>query len=247
MLSGWFLLIKYWQLNWRRWDWVLRQYQLPSSKNGYWFAKLNYFNFPSLVPASIRPLFVKEILAHIRNPHYMRLKLISLILYIISIGVAEIYLSENYDILILILTLFLIWEHYSHQFNEKYVSKEPINFFKALPFKYYQYSLAKFFSESLYILIIIIICMTAAFLHGLSPTKILNLLVIITVFAFFILYLITIIRIIFYDNPRFAGYAYHFLVIFTFVMSWNFYLVGPFITLMIILYLHFWSYRIFVK
>jgi hypothetical protein len=70
---------------------------------------------------------------------------------------------------------------------------------------------------------------------------------IISLFSIFILYIITIIRIIFFDNPRFAGYAYHFLIIFTLVMIFNFYLVGPLITLLLIIYLNYISYRQFQK
>jgi hypothetical protein len=70
---------------------------------------------------------------------------------------------------------------------------------------------------------------------------------IISLFSIFILYIITIIRIIFFDNPRFAGYAYHFLIIFTLVMISNFYLVGPVITLLLIIYLNYVSYRQFQK
>ena len=70
---------------------------------------------------------------------------------------------------------------------------------------------------------------------------------IITLFSIFVLYIITLIRVIFYDNPRAAGYAYHILIIFTVVMTIQFYFVGPIITLFIIIYLHFKSYHQFVR
>lgn len=247
MLLGWIFLIRYWNSHWISWDIILLKFRPIIQRGGQYFTKLTYANFPSLIPRSLRPFFVKDVLGYLRNKSYMRLKLVSLIIYIFLIIVIEIYFRQNYSALISIFTLLLVWEHYSHQFNEKYVMKEPRSLIKVLPIRYYQFSLAKFLSEFLFILVILMILFTSLLCHGLPWNQIIGITALITLFALFVLYMITIIRVIFFDNPRFAGYAYHFMIIFTLVMSYNFYLVGPMITLLIIFYLQFVSYRQFVK
>ena len=107
--------------------------------------------------------------------------------------------------------------------------------------------LAKFISEFLYILIIILILSIFLIIHGLSLLNILIFLGMVFTFSVFILYLMILMRTLFYDNPRFAGYAYHLTVIFTVIMTLNFYLVGPLITVGILIYLNIKSYRQFIN
>ena len=141
----------------------------------------------------------------------------------------------------------LIWEHYSHQFNDKYVTKESSYLIKVMPVKFYQYCLSKILGEFIYILLILIVVLIATIIHGVSLQHIFIILLIISLFSLFVLYTITLIHVIFYDNPRTSGYAYHFLVIFTLVMNFQYYLVGPLMTLFMLIYLHFKSYRQFVR
>jgi len=195
----------------------------------------------------VQPLFLKEILSHIRNKNYMRLKIISLFIYVVILILVDLYYLDYYENAVSLLTLLLIWEHYSHQFNEKYVTKEPRYFLKVLPIKFYQYCLSKFLGEFIYISFILIIVFVITFLHGIPLQNIVTILGFIGLFSLFVLYIMTLIRVIFYDNPRAAGYAYHFLIIFTLVMNFQYYLVGPLITLFLIIYLHFKSYRQFVS
>ena len=196
---------------------------------------------------TLKPFIVKEFLSHLRNKNYIRLKIISLVIYLTILIVIDIFYQDYFASAISFLTILLIWEHYSHQFNEKYVMKESRFFIRVLPVRYYQYGLSKFFTEFFYITLILIIVFILSLIHQIELIKILNILGIVMLFSIFVLYIITIIRIIFYDNPRMAGYAYHFLIIFTLVMIYNFYLVGPVITLFIILYLQLISYRQFTR
>jgi hypothetical protein len=57
--------------------------------------------------------------------------------------------------------------------------------------------------------------------------------------------LITMIafQIIFYDDPRTGGYAYHFSIIFFVVMSLNYYFTGPLLTVLFLLFYVYKSYR----
>jgi hypothetical protein len=244
---GWIILARFWNKHWKTWDQTLNRYRPAAQKSGQALSKLTYFSFPGLFINSFRPFLIKEFLSHIRNKNYMRLKIISLVLYISVLILIEIFYFDHFSSAISILTILLIWEHYSHQFNEKYVLKESPVFLKALPVSYIQYSVSKFLSEFLYIVLILMIIFLLAVIHQIEWIKILNILGIVTLFSVFVLYIITMVRVLFYDNPRLAGYAYHFLIIFTFVMIYNFYLVGPIITLFIILYVQYLSYRQFSR
>jgi hypothetical protein len=245
--GGWIILKRYWNKYWQTWDQTLNRYRPIVQKYGQNLSKLTYFNFPLTFLKSLRPFLIKEVLSHIRNKNYVRLKVISLVLYLSILILIGIFYFDYYASAISLLTILLIWEHYSHQFNEKYVIKESRFFMKVLPVTYLQYSISKFLSEFLYIILILIIIFILSLLHNVEGTKILNVLAIVTLFSIFVLYIITMVRVLFYDNPRLAGYAYHFLIIFTLVMIYNFYLVGPIITLFVILYIQYISYRQFSR
>jgi hypothetical protein len=244
---AWIILSKYWNKHWQTWDQTLNRYRPISQKYSQNLSKLNYFNFPLKFLTSLRPFLIKEFLSHLRNKNYMRLKIISLALYLFILILVDIFYFDYYTSAISLLTILLIWEHYSHQFNEKYVIKESLFFMKVLPVSYFQYSISKFLSEFLYIFLIMIIVLILTLAHNIELVKIFNVLGIVTLFSIFVLYIITMVRVLFYDNPRLAGYAYHFLIIFTLVMIYNFYLVGPIIALFIILYIQFISYRQFSR
>ena len=244
---AWIILLWYWNKNWENWDQILNKYRPISQRSTQALSNLTYFKFPQIFMKSLRPFLLREFLSHIRNKNYIRLKIISLIVYLASLILVGIFYSGYFTSAISVLTILLIWEHYSHQFNEKYVIKESLIFMKVLPIKYYQYSLSKFISEFIYIIIILLLIIILTIIQGIEIIKILNILGIVVLFSVFVLYIITLIRIIFYDNPRMAGYAYHFLIIFTMVMIYNFYLVGPIITLCVVLYIQFISYRQFTR
>jgi hypothetical protein len=241
-----FLIYRYWKKHGDGWDAVLYKFGIPI-QDIQPRLKINYHNFPAIVPKRIRPIFVKDILAYIRNRHYLKIKLISLLLYIALIILIEIQYTQYFIQTISVLTFLIIWEHYSHQFNEKYVMQESEIFLKTQPLTYYQYSLASIYSEFLFILPILIVFTISSFIHGLDWSTILTMASLIVLFSIFVLYVITLIRVIFFDNPRFAGYAYHFLIIFALVMNLNFFLVGPIITIATIIYLQYLSYHHFVK
>ena len=247
LLFGWIYLYKYWQSQWIFADKILLRFRTTILRSGQYFKKLTYNNFPAIIPKSIRPFFIKDVLGYLRNRNYMRLKLITLLLYVLILIVIDVYFNQHYNALISIMTILLVWEHYSHQFNEKYVMNEPRSLIKVLPVRYYQFSIAKFLSEFLFIVLILGIVSLSMVFHRLPLHQLVEIVTLILLFSIFVLYMITIIRVIFYDNPRFAGYAYHFMIIFTLVMTYNFYLVGPIITISIIVYLQFFSYRQFVR
>jgi hypothetical protein len=247
ILAALTIAFRVWEQHSQDWDQILNRNRPVAHKSNQTLSKLTYFNFPRLIPKSLRPFLIKEFLSHLRNKNYMRLKIFSLAVYLSLLIVIATFYFEYYTSAISILTILLIWEHYSHQFNEKYVLKESRFYIRALPITYLQYSLSKFLSEFLYIILILILILILTVLYDIEVIKIVNVLGIVTLFSVFVLYLITMIRVLFYDNPRMAGYAYHFLIIFSMVMIFNFHLVGPIITIFVILYIQFISYRQFTR
>jgi hypothetical protein len=67
------------------------------------------------------------------------------------------------------------------------------------------------------------------------------------VFLLSVLILTTMLnfQMLFYEDPRYAGYAYHFSVIFFVVMSYNYRFVGPLVTLFMAGYFFYKNYRYF--
>ena len=236
-----------WQKIWMHWDTILQQITPSQDTPSTSWIRVTYFNFPKLVPGKIHPLFVKEILSHLRNRNYMRLKTISIALLIMLLLVIDAYFDDNYKSIFIMVCLGFIWYHYSHQFNEKYVLPESITFLRTMPFHFFQIGLAKFLSEFLYILLFSLIISCALLLHGCSYTEIIQVVSILFFFSIMVLSTITIFRIFFHDNPRAAGYAYHFVIIFFLIMiASQFYLVGPIVIFSLLIYFSYLSYRQFV-
>ena len=211
----------------------------------YWFNKvkksvraqsftfIQYHDFPKIM----RPLFARETLVSLRNIRYIRLKLISTMLYILLLLAGHEYFPDNYIHFVAAVTFLFIWLHYAYQFNEKYVQPEFPLFMRTMPVKFFTLVSARILSELIYILLLLVLQNVVLMLAGTAIATILYLSAGIIIFAGFILYIIAIVRIQFYHNPRLAGYAYHFLVIFSVMMIANFYLVGPLITGSLIIYL----------
>ena len=143
--------------------------------------------------------------------------------------------------------IIFIWVHYSSQFNEKYVLPENDVLMKTMPFSYLQIWIAKFSFEMLFALFLALVTPLFLWTAGVNAATIFSILLILLLFAVFILTIMTTLRISFYEQPRLAGYAYHFLVIFSAVMIMNFYLVGPIVILGLLFFLIIRGYLQFSK
>ena len=53
-------------------------------------------------------------------------------------------------------------------------------------------------------------------------------------FAIAVLSIVINFQILFYDNPRLAGYAYHFTILFIVIMSLNYRFVGPLVSVFLL-------------
>ena len=241
----WFRL---WNDIWRQSDTILRNNLPVKNEWKSLWQRISYSNFPKIVPLKIHPLFVREILSHLRNRDYVRLKIISVILLVVILKILDSYFIENYKSIFILTCLVFIWYHYTHQFNEKYTFAESKYFLKTTPFYFYQICLAKFLSEFLFTLIFLFIIVIGLLIHGSTISEIMQVFTILSLFSIFVLATTVIFRILFYDNPRTAGYAYHFVILFSVTMlAAEFYLVGPIIILFLLFYFSYLSYRQFVK
>jgi len=200
---------------------------------------VTYDQIPGFLPAGIQPYFSREILGHIRNRNYMRMKILSLLLFIIIL----IFLGNTRPDFIPVLCFIFCWLHYAHQFNEKYIFSESKDLITTLPVRYYQIWFSKFVSEIILLLPILIISLFALMLYEAPVIKGLMIFSALVLFSILLLFIITNIRLIFLENVRMAGYAYHFLVIFSVIMIANFFLVGPIVILGLLVYLSILSYR----
>ena len=209
--------------------------------------KINYHNLPSLWFTSLHPLLAKEFLGRIRNKNFMRMKIINLSILIAVLLFSQGYFPESYPQVAALISFIFIWIHYTHQFNEKYVFKEPRQILNMLPLSYRQIWLAHFLLETGFLIPVLLIFLSALLLYGSAAQQILLLMLALLLFSFFILYTITNVRMIFYDDPRLAGYAYHFLIIFSAIMISSFYLAGPLVVIFLLLYTHYLSFRNFAR
>ena len=241
------LLLLRWKNFWFDWDNYIRKTNIDSTqqkRKNRWFA---YSDFNKLPLPKISPLFAKEMLNYLRNRKFIRMQIFSIIIFCMILVFLQIKVHENFVLYSSAVTILFIWQHFSLQFNEKYMKADSAVFIKTLPFKYYQIWIAKFISEFLFVFCLLLFLPILYLLMGLPIVEIYQSLFVIILFSLVVLATIINFKIIFFDRPRFAGYAYHFFVIFVFVMSINYYLVGPIIALILLIYFTFYSYREFAR
>ena len=123
----------------------------------------------------------------------------------------------------------LIWTHYSSHFNEKYVFAEPSWFIKTLPIRFRHLFAAKYFAEIGFVTLLIFGVFVFFQFCGLELNEQFIWLIALFVFANVILFTMLNFKIMFFNNPRLAGYAFHFAMFFMIIMVLNFRLVGPII------------------
>ena len=152
---------------------------------------------------------------------------------------------ENKDVFMALLTGIIIWLHYNNYFNEKYVQPEPDWYFHTVPFRFRHLWLSKFLVEFIFISFILAVFWILLFITGFNIIEQLNLLMLMLAFSIVVLSIMLNFQIMFYDDPRLAGYAYHFTIIFLMIMIVNYRLVGPLISIVLLTFYFYKSYRYF--
>lgn len=194
-----------------------------------WFKKSAFQTSGGLVL-----LIKKELLGLWRNPRYRRLKVLTWIFYMA--GLTGLYFSGNpdYDMWMMFFSAALFFLHYNVHFNAKYVSPDSEWFLRTLPIPFYRVWISKFSSEILYVLFLILSQLLFLIAVGTATWIQLNWIGALLLFAVAVLSVVINFQILFYDNPRLAGYAYHFTILFIVILSLNYRLVGPLTSLFLL-------------
>lgn len=180
-----------------------------------------------ILPMKMQALFKAYILMVWRNPQSRRLKLITLLSYIVLLNLLRSTLNGDVYMWLTLAGMLFIYLHYSNYFNKKYVLPEADWFFLTLPHRYWHIWSAKFFAESLFIILLLLCHWLFLLFWGVGFQAQLHLLGLLFLFSLFTVSAMLNFQILFYDDPRLGGYAYHFMILLILVMSVNYRLVGP--------------------
>jgi hypothetical protein len=182
-----------------------------------------------------RKLLQKEWQSAWRNPHYRHLKLVTAALYVPVQIILFNQLRTNRDMWMMLTSAALFWLHFTSYFNPKYVLPEPEWLFRAQPVSFVKLWMAKFTAEFVFVLGLLTAQWLFLMVSGADPVTQINWMGALALFAVAVLSLTLHFQILFFDNPRQAGYAYHLTVLFMVILSANFRLVGPLISLIFLI------------
>lgn len=141
--------------------------------------------------------------------------------------------------------LFLVWWHYSQFFTPQFGQKEPEWFFKTLPLPFGPYFSARFFAEFWFVLLVLIAFSLTLHLNGIPLTEHWQLLLALFLASIAILIFMIAFQIIFFDDPKTAGFTFYFSVLFFFVLTlWDHFL-GPLTCVVFLIFYLVKSYRFF--
>ncbi len=190
---------------------------------------------PRLFGRRVRALWQKEVLSLWRNPRYRRLKLLHLLLLLAANSWAFTLPAETQVFALTLIAATWLWLHYSHGFNEKYAHADDDIFLLTLPLRLRHLLAAKYLAE-LPALLLLFAVQGAFMVLASGSTVALQALIVLFIFAHFVLLIMLNFRILFHNDPRSAGYLYHFVVLFIGLMSYNYRLVGPLVALGLLIY-----------
>ncbi len=196
-----------------------------------------------LTGSKSRSLFLKDFMNLWRNPHYLKNKMVVLLLLPVS-GILCFKITPAHAVGAFSVVLgLLIWHHYSTFFSNRFVQAEPEWFFRLLPIPFFGLIISRFLLEFIFVAIMLGIYSGMLWLFNIPPQAQWQLLLLLTFLSAVALLTMITFRIIFFDDQRTAGYAYHFSLIFFVVMSLNYYFLGPILTILFLIVYFYKSYR----
>ncbi len=184
--------------------------------------------------------FSKEIL---RNPLFLKAKGLLILLLFAGLLICKNRFADHMVESFTIVAFLLIYWHYSQYFNPRFVAAEPEWFFRTLRIPFVAYFSARFLSEYLFVLVILIFYSLGLHLSSIPFVEHWQIVLFLALSALVILVTMLAFQIIFYDDPRTGGYAYHFSILFFGVLSLNYYFVGPLVTILFLGAYVYKSYR----
>ena len=190
-----------------------------------------------------RALFLKDYLGMQRNRRYLKSQgLLWFVLVISGLIVFHAFPQKAVEIFTLILGL-LVWYHYGSFFSNRFAQEEPEWFFRLTPIPFVRFVLARFLAEFIFAAVMLFSYALVLWGMGISPDTYWQLLLFLTLLSTIALLTMIAFQIIFFDNRRAAGYAYHFSLLFFTIMSLNYYFVGPLLTVTFLSVYFYKSYR----
>ncbi len=205
----------------------------PIHKNPY---HKSSFSSRKMVSASpFLNLLKKEWLGSWRNPHYRGLKAVTALFYVFVQILLFTQLTHSRDMWMMLASAALFWLHFTSYFNPKYVLPEPEWLFRTQPVSFVKLWMVKFTAEFVFVFGLLAAQWIFLILSGIDIFTQLNWMGALALFAVAVLSLTLHFQILFFDNPRQAGYAYHLTVLFMVVLSINFRLVGPLVSLIFLI------------
>jgi hypothetical protein len=207
--------------------------------------KARLIKVAQVFPSRIQALFEKELFSLWRNRYYIRLKIQSFLIFII-LGILIITTHiEHKEIWIVIMSCIITWLHYSNNFNEKYVIADPEWLIRTLPIRFRHIFIAKYLAEIAFVLLLLLSDVLLLQFSNASLTVQIYNLAFIFIFAHLVLFTMLNFQIMFYENTRLAAYAYHFSLLFIAIMILNYRLVGPVITLGLLIFFFYKNVKYF--
>ncbi len=201
---------------------------------------------PHLFPVVIQALLEKELRGLWRNPLYRRLKIRTLAGFFFIMLLIGIFPLEYNHLVVMILTIAVFWLHFNSGFNEKYMPPDNVWLIRSQPIRFYQYFLARYFSEMPVFLILTFGAIGGLFLSpGLTTPERWSAFLVIFLFAQLLLLSMINFQVMFYDDVRLAGYAFHFSALFSGIMILNYRLVGPIVILGLLLFYFYKNHHYF--
>ncbi len=232
-----FLLVEFFRLQSR-----------PVHEEQFFSLQSNVFRKPKTYIAKkmagpFRALFLKDYLGMQRNRRYLKSQgLLWSALVLSGLLVFHAFPQKAVEIFTLILGLFL-WYHYGSFFSSRFAQEEPEWFFRLTPIPFVRFVLARFLAEFIFAAIMLFSYALVLWGMGLPPEAYWQLLLALTLLSIIALLTMIAFQIIFFDNRRAAGYAYHFSLLFFTIMSLNYYFVGPLLTVTFLIIYFYKSYR----
>jgi len=174
--------------------------------------------------------FRKEWFSAWRNPALLWLRGIYLSAGVMASFLLRFSAKEDPAMWMVIGGVIFFWLHYSHFFNPKYYYSDPLYFRQTHPLTFRMVWTTRLVNELfpgliLWIFYCLPMLVTLPFAEIWQPASALFLIIMLIVL------LMLNFRLMFYDNPRLAGIAYHFSILFLAIIVINDLLVGPAIAL----------------
>ncbi len=199
-----------------------------------------------IIHGGLAKLFIlREILNIWRNPASKRNKwLIMAAIPTVGYILFSSFAQEKAVTLSTLWIFLLLWWHYSQFFNPQFGQKEPLWFIRSLPLPFASFVLAKFVAEFTYIVLVLLTFSLTLSAAHIPLNEHWQLLLFLCFVSIVMLLSLIHFQIIFYDDLRTAGFAFHFSVLFFTALTLFDYFIGPILTLIFWGLYTFKSYRL---